>query len=185
MDKIHMAFTDGHPRDVTTNSIYYACLDENSLTKGARRNNFTLGLQYLVFTISNCEKRFFQFFPIADGSVIAPISDLPVTPKQTDVVYNGKRGRAWIWDLAIDNIVSLNYMYSKCRISFFFFNFFSLQDHSPVLVYVRFPNFKNIRDHRYHYVRRISNSWEDTEIVAAGQWFPQTLQVYNIIIIYQ
>ena len=35
MDKIHMAFTDGHPRDVTTNSIYYACLDENSLTKGA------------------------------------------------------------------------------------------------------------------------------------------------------
>ena len=43
MDKIHMAFTDGHPRDVTTNSIYYACLDENSLTKGAR-NNFTLGL---------------------------------------------------------------------------------------------------------------------------------------------
>ena len=46
MDKIHMAFTDGHPRDVTTNSIYYACLDENSLTKGAR-NNFTLGLQYV------------------------------------------------------------------------------------------------------------------------------------------
>ena len=43
MDKIHMAFTDGHPRDVTTNSIYYACLDENSLTKGAR-NDFTLGL---------------------------------------------------------------------------------------------------------------------------------------------
>ena len=65
MDKIHMAFTDGHPRDVTTNSIYYACLDENSLTKGAR-NDFTLGLQYvptyLVLTISNCEKRF-NFFP--------------------------------------------------------------------------------------------------------------------------
>ena len=33
-DRIHMAFTDGHPRDVPTNSIYYACLDGDKLIKG-------------------------------------------------------------------------------------------------------------------------------------------------------
>ena len=61
MDKIHMAFTDGHPRDVTTNSIYYACLDENSLTKGARRNNFILELQYLTTYLGNNMREHTQY----------------------------------------------------------------------------------------------------------------------------
>ena len=56
MDKIHMAFTDGHPRDVTTNSIYYACLDENSLTKGAR-NDFTLVLYRVIMMESTKSKQ--------------------------------------------------------------------------------------------------------------------------------
>ena len=33
-DKVHMAFTDGHPRDVPTNSVYYACLVGNKLKRG-------------------------------------------------------------------------------------------------------------------------------------------------------
>ena len=31
-----MAFTDGHPRDVPTNAIYYACLHEDHLKKGTK-----------------------------------------------------------------------------------------------------------------------------------------------------
>ena len=46
------------------------------------------------------------FIFLADGSIIATISNLPVNPEQTDIVYNGKQGRAWIWDIAIDKIVS-------------------------------------------------------------------------------
>ena len=33
-DKVHFAFTDGHPRDVPTNAIYYACLHGDQLKKG-------------------------------------------------------------------------------------------------------------------------------------------------------
>ena len=33
-DRIHMAFTDGHPRDVPTNAIYYACLENGHLKRG-------------------------------------------------------------------------------------------------------------------------------------------------------
>ena len=44
------------------------------------------------------------------------------------------------------------------------------------MVYVRLPNFKNFRDHRYHYVRRNAQTWIDTEIIASGPWFPQTIK---------
>ena len=73
----------------------------------------------------------YKFF-LADGSLISSISNLPVTPEQTDVVYNGKQGRAWIWDIAIDKT-----------------------DNNPVLVYARFPTV-TFQDHRYHYVKRTS-----------------------------
>ena len=33
-EAIHMAFTDGHPRDVAQNAIHYACLTNNKLYKG-------------------------------------------------------------------------------------------------------------------------------------------------------
>ena len=36
--RIHMAFTDGHPRNEQTNSIYYACMYRGDLYKG----NFSL-----------------------------------------------------------------------------------------------------------------------------------------------
>ncbi len=33
-DRIHMAFTDGHPRDEPSNGIYYACMENGVLRKG-------------------------------------------------------------------------------------------------------------------------------------------------------
>ena len=33
---IHMAFTDGHPRDVAQNAIYYACLNHDNLQNGIK-----------------------------------------------------------------------------------------------------------------------------------------------------
>ena len=33
-EKIHMAFTDGHPRDVSHNAIYYTCWNKDHLQKG-------------------------------------------------------------------------------------------------------------------------------------------------------
>ena len=44
---------------------------------------------------------------LADGSVIARLTDLPVEPQKTDIVYSGRKGRAWIWDIAIDKTVRL------------------------------------------------------------------------------
>ena len=46
---------------------------------------------------------------LADGSVIARLTDLPVEPQKTDIVYSGRKGRAWIWDIAIDKTVRLGY----------------------------------------------------------------------------
>jgi len=39
---------------------------------------------------------------IANGEEIADFNQLPVSPQQTDVVYDGSNGRAWIWDIAFD-----------------------------------------------------------------------------------
>lgn len=47
-----------------------------------------------------------------------------------------------------------------------------------MLVYARFPEGKHNRDHRYHYARwnPAEQKWKDTEMIAAGPWFPQTLK---------
>ena len=47
-----------------------------------------------------------------------------------------------------------------------------------MIVYARFPEGKNDRDHRYHYVRwsKTFGHWSDTQLIAAGPWFPQTLK---------
>lgn len=116
--RIDIAFTDGHPRDEPSNSIYYL-----RYTHGA----------------------FFK----ADGTRVGGIDDLPIQPRDSDIVYDAQPShvRAWIWDIAIDH------------------------DGNPVIAYVRFPK---ETDHRYHYARWLGNRWQDTELVAAGGWFPQT-----------
>jgi len=89
-----------------------------------------------------------KFFK-ADGSVVGDIQNLPVRHSESDLVYDGKKSnvRAWVWDIAID------------------------RKGNPVIVYTQLPH---ETDHRYHYVYWADNHWKDTELVAAGRWFPQT-----------
>ena len=106
-------------------------------------------------------------FLIANGEEIADFNQLPVSPQQTDVVYDGSNGRAWIWDIAFDYQVRQQF-YADFK---FFFN--SFQKKIPVIVYARFPSEK---EHYYHYARWSHQQlqWVDTQLVFAGSWFPQT-----------
>ena len=121
---IHFAFTDGHPRDEPTNSIYY-------LRYEAREPDHA-GL-----------------FSRADGSIVGTIEDLPLVHERADLVYDGRVTgvRAWIWDVA------------------------ETPDGNPVIVYTRLPEES---DHRYHYALWNGQEWLDSEITAAGGWFPKT-----------
>jgi hypothetical protein len=117
-DRIHFVFTDGHPRNEPTNSVYYACYKKGAFYK-------------------------------ADGTRIAGWDQLPIEPSAADRVYDASQtlARAWVWDIAED------------------------RSGRPVIAYVRFPS---DTDHRYHYARWDGQAWRDTEIVAAGRWFPRT-----------
>ena len=117
-DRIHFLFTDGHPRNEKTNSVYYACYRAGAFYK-------------------------------ADGSKICGVNELPMRPEQTDCVYDAtKTGvRAWIAGVAYD------------------------ANDQPVIAYTRLPA---ETDHRYHYARWNGTAWTDTELCAAGGWFPQT-----------
>jgi len=77
------------------------------------------------------------------------MDELPIRPEQADKIYSAtpEHGRAWIWEIAYDD-----------------------QDR-PVVVYTRHPS---ETDHRYHYARWTGSEWFDTELCAAGRWFPQT-----------
>lgn len=115
--RIHFAFTDGHPRDVADNGIHYARYAAGVFTK-------------------------------AGGARIEDTAGLPLEPRsEAEVVYDGKQGRAWIWDIALDSAGH------------------------PVLVYARAPQ---ETDHRYHYARWDGTRWIHKELTAAGKWFPLT-----------
>jgi len=117
-DRIHLLFTDGHPRNEASNSVYYACYRAGAFYK-------------------------------ADGTRICGVSELPIRPEQADCVYDAtKTGvRAWIWSIAFDKA------------------------DRPVVAYSRLPQ---ETDHRYHYARWDGKAWADSELCAAGKWFPQT-----------
>lgn len=118
-DRIHLAFTYGHPRNEPENSIFYVCYRQGA---------------------------FFR----ADGSLICAVDALPLSPYNTDVVYDARPSqvRAWVWDVASDAAGN------------------------PVIVYSRIPD---VTDHRYHYARFDGQRWHDVELTAAGKWFPQTI----------
>lgn len=117
-DRIHMLFTNGHPRNEATNSVYYVCYRAGAFYK-------------------------------ADGTRICGANELPITPDQADLIYDATKtgARGWIWEIAFD------------------------AKDQPVVVYTRHPS---ETDHRYHYARWTGREWLDTELCAAGQWFPQT-----------
>jgi len=85
----------------------------------------------------------------ANGTRICGVNELPIRPEQADCVYDAtKTGvRAWIWGIAFD------------------------KNDQPVAAYSQLPL---ETDHRYHYARWDGKEWADTELCAAGQWFPQT-----------
>jgi hypothetical protein len=116
--RIHFAFTDGHPRDETNNSIYYLKYEKGAFYK-------------------------------ADGTKVGDMYSLPIGHRMSDVVYDGKATNvgAWIWDIGMG------------------------EDGFPVIVYTRLPQ---ETDHRYHYARWTGETWIDTEMTAAGPWFPDT-----------
>ncbi|NQT24772.1 BNR-4 repeat-containing protein [candidate division KSB1 bacterium] len=116
--KNHDARTDGHPRDEAQNSVYYLRYEKGKFVK-------------------------------ANGDRVGSMSELPIQHKSSDLVYDGssETGRAWVWDIAIDN-----------------------QGH-PVIAYTRLPA---ETDHRYCYARWTGERWLDVEITPGGKWFPQT-----------
>lgn len=84
----------------------------------------------------------------ADGTKIRDIWDLPVTPEQCDVVYDGiSSGLGWLWDIAFD------------------------EDDHPVIAYTVFPTED---DHRYCYGRWRDGAWHTTELAAGGPAFPRS-----------
>lgn len=116
--RIHIIFTDGHPRVEPTNSVYYAYYENGAFYR-------------------------------ADGTKIADMNNIPFEPKDATVIYqsNATEGRAWIADLAAD------------------------EQGYPVILYTRSPS---ETDHRYWYARYDGKKWLNTEMTAAGKWFPQT-----------
>ncbi|MBI9062231.1 MAG: BNR-4 repeat-containing protein [Marinilabiliaceae bacterium] len=71
--KIHIVFTDGHPRDEATNSVYYACYEKRAFWKAD-------GTKI-------CDMKDIPFEP----------KDATVVYKATK-----EKGRAWIYDIAVD-----------------------------------------------------------------------------------
>jgi len=118
VDKIHFVFTDGHPRNEKTNSIYYVAYRDGAFYK-------------------------------ANGQKIIDISKLPMSPGQTDMVYNALPSgvKAWNWDIAED------------------------QKGYPVIAYAKFPNDTT---HIYCYARWDGKKWENYELINSGKWFPKT-----------
>jgi hypothetical protein len=85
----------------------------------------------------------------ANGDKIKNWSDLPVEPRQADVVYDATQTneKAWIWDIAENS------------------------NGDPVIVYSRFPNDST---HVYYYSIYDNNKWTSCKLVNSGKWFPHT-----------
>jgi unsaturated rhamnogalacturonyl hydrolase len=110
-DSIHFAFTEAHPRSLTT-SIYYGVYRAGAVWR-------------------------------ADGSRIAALAQLPMTPSQSDKVWDGpaRGAKAWTWDIALD------------------------AQQRPVITFASFPT---DADHRYHYARWNGARWVVSQVTAAG-----------------
>ena len=85
----------------------------------------------------------------ANGDKIKAWTDLPVEPRETDVVYDATttKEKAWIWDVSED------------------------RNGDPVIVYSRFPNDST---HVYYYARFDQGKWVNHKLLNSGRWFPQT-----------
>ena len=117
-DKIHFAFTDGHPNIEKENSIYYMYYQNGSLFK-------------------------------PDRSVIRPLGDEPVSPREASVVYDATEDhnpKAWVWDVAEG------------------------RDGSPVIAYAKI---QSDTVHLYSYARWDGTAWQNHELINSGGYFPE------------
>lgn len=85
----------------------------------------------------------------ANGEKVMGWSDLPVDPKQADMVYDARatKEKSWIWDVAED------------------------REGNPVMVYSTFPTDTN---HVYYYSIYDEGRWNNHRLVDSGSWFPHT-----------
>lgn len=85
----------------------------------------------------------------ANGDRIMDWSDLPVDPKQADMVYDASetKEKAWIWDIAEN------------------------EEGNPVMVYATFPTDTS---HVYYYSIYDEGRWNNYRLVDSGPWFPHT-----------
>jgi len=85
----------------------------------------------------------------ANNQKIRELGDIPLQPRECDVVYdrNNYKAKSWIWDVAQD------------------------KEGKPVLVYTKFPN-DSI--HIYCYATWDRIKWNNLDLVNSGKWFPQT-----------
>jgi rhamnogalacturonyl hydrolase YesR len=85
----------------------------------------------------------------ANGEKICTITDLPVKPGQTDLVYDASEGeaKAWNWNIAIE------------------------ENGNPVIAYAKFPDDNT---HIYCYARWDGKKWNNFDLVNSGKWFPET-----------
>ena len=85
----------------------------------------------------------------ANGKKIKTVAELPLEPKDMDLVYDAKKGdaRAWDWDVAED------------------------KKDNPIIAYVKFPTTK---DHIYCYAKWTGKEWKSYNLVNSGGWFPKT-----------
>lgn len=85
----------------------------------------------------------------ANGEKIKAWSALPVSPRETDVVYDATttKEKAWIWDVTEN------------------------REGDPVIVYSRFPNDST---HVYYYALWDQVQWVNYKLLNSGSWFPQT-----------
>ena len=85
----------------------------------------------------------------ASGEKIMDWAELPVDPKNADVVYDASdsKEKAWIWDIAED------------------------KDGTPVVVYAKFPTDTT---HVYYYGVYDRGKWKNYKLADAGKWFPET-----------
>ncbi len=114
-----------------------------SLTDGHPRNEDANSIYYMYYKSGS----FFK----ADGTKIKNIEDLPIVPKEADLVYNGGlgNGKAWNWDIGEN------------------------EQGNPVLAYTRYPNDTT---HIYAYATWENNKWNNFSLINSGSWFPKTME---------
>jgi hypothetical protein len=83
--RIDILYTDGHPTEVSTNSLYHVYLVVN-----------TAGTQYSLY---KGDGTLIDTFPIAGGTGVVNGTTLPISTTTGTKIYDGATSKCWIWDV--------------------------------------------------------------------------------------